>query len=74
MKMQTSHLHYKLKEQKLLCKVSPKKEENMRIAMRNQPTKQKRMAKKWQSHIERKNSPDKASKNYRAFWGEKGSV
>lgn len=52
MKMQTSHLHYKLKEQKLLCKVSPKKEENMRIAMRNQPTKQKRMAKKWQSHIE----------------------
>lgn len=64
--MKTNHLHNKSKQQKLLCKVSPKKEEK-RTVMRNQPTNQKRMAENGNNIHNEKTSPGKTNKDYRVF-------
>lgn len=64
--MKTNHLHNKSKQQKLSCKVSPKKEEK-RTVMRNQPTNQKRMAKNGNNIHNEKTSPGKTNKDYRVF-------
>lgn len=70
MKMKTSHLHNKSKQQKLLCKISPKKEEKMKMVIRNQKKKQdKKMAKKMAIiYIMRKFHQIEKIRINRAFW------
>lgn len=67
--MKTNRLHNKSKQQKLSCKVSPKKEEK-RTVMRNQPTNQptkKEWPKNGNNIHNEKTSPGKTNKDYRVF-------